>query len=174
MICKNCHLYKTRKREVIGRGDMPADILFVGEAPGQNEDVRGIPFCGPAGELLRKGLASAQRLSGIKTIPSFYLTNVVRCRPTDMEGNNRMPTTEEAWACWPNLEQIYIDVNPKEVIFLGGTAESYCRKAWPHGVRLEHPASIARAGGTESPEYLRFIRNLADVFNRFKEGNYGL
>jgi DNA polymerase len=148
---------------------MPASILLIGEAPGLTEDIRGKPFCGPSGEILRHSFEAALRLSLIKKMPSYYITNVVRCRPIDDDGNNRQPTYEEAWACFPNLEQVYIDVKPIEVVFLGNFAEAVCRKAWPHGVRLDHPAMLLRVGGIESCEYLRFIRNLSAIFNRIEE-----
>jgi len=168
--CVKCGLSNVSRQEVIGRGSIPAKVLFIGEAPGLSEDVQGKPFCGPSGVILGQAILTAAKLVKLTHIPSYYMTNVVRCRPIDKDGNNRTPTYEEAWACFPNLEQVYLDVEPKEVIFLGKVVKDYCLKAWPHGVALDHPAYLLRIGGTESPEYIRFVRNLSEVFRRVSNG----
>lgn len=112
--CHRCGLGDNRHHAVIGRGNLQADIMIVGEAPGQNEDETGLPFVGRAGQLLEKILAS------VKLDPEhdIYICNIIKCRPP----NNRPPTTEEVAACKPYLlEQIRL-VDPKIILFTGATS----------------------------------------------------
>ena len=92
LACKKCSLYKTRKYPVIGAGNHQARIMFVGEAPGAQEDKTGQPFCGRAGTILDELLASAS----IKR-EDVYITNIVKCRPPA----NRDPKEEEITNCSP-------------------------------------------------------------------------
>ena len=112
--CHRCALGDNRHHAVVGRGNLQADIMIVGEAPGQNEDETGLPFVGRAGQLLEKILAS------VKLDPEhdIYICNILKCRPP----NNRVPTTEEVAACKPYLlEQIRL-VDPKIILFTGATS----------------------------------------------------
>ncbi len=112
--CHRCGLGDTRTHAVVGRGNLNALIMVVGEAPGQNEDETGLPFVGKAGQLLEKILASVN----FDTEKDVYLGNVNKCRPPD----NRVPTTEEMAACKPYLlEQIRL-VDPKIILLTGATA----------------------------------------------------
>lgn len=115
--CNNCHrcqLGETRQNVVVGRGNLQAPIMIIGEAPGQNEDETGLPFVGRAGQLLEKILASV-KLDSEKDV---YIANINKCRPPD----NRNPTAEEIKACKPYLlEQIRL-VNPKIILLTGATA----------------------------------------------------
>ena len=115
--CSNCHRCKlgdTRQNVVIGRGNLQASIMIIGEAPGQNEDETGLPFVGRAGQLLEKILASV-KLDSKKDV---YIANINKCRPP----GNRNPTTEEIKACKPYLlEQIRL-VDPKIILLTGATA----------------------------------------------------
>ncbi|MBW4630154.1 MAG: uracil-DNA glycosylase [Brasilonema octagenarum HA4186-MV1] len=112
--CHRCGLGKTRTHAVVGRGNLKAPIMVVGEAPGQTEDETGLPFVGKAGQLLEKILASVK----LDTETDVYICNINKCRPPD----NRVPTTEEMDACKPYLlEQIRL-VDPKIVLFVGATA----------------------------------------------------
>jgi len=168
--CTACGLQKLRRNVVFGRGRFPADIFFVGEAPGKSEDLIGEAFVGPSGRILDMGIIDAARIVGVKP-PTFYISNILSCRPTDVKrGPNREPTTEEAWACWPRLSDTYTLVQPKVVVFLGKVAEKFCKKTWPFGKALQHPAYIIRRGGTSSTEYRRFCRDLADVFEEVRDG----
>jgi DNA polymerase len=111
--CYRCDLGENRTNAVIGRGNEKADLMFVGEGPGQNEDETGVPFVGKAGQLLAKILASVNF-----TENDVYICNVVKCRPP----GNRTPTTEEADACKGYLlEQIRM-VDPKIILLTGATA----------------------------------------------------
>ena len=112
--CHRCGLGDSRTHAVVGRGNLQAPIMIVGEAPGQNEDETGLPFVGKAGQLLEKILAS------VNLVPEqdIYIANVIKCRPPA----NRVPTTEEVAACKPYLlEQIRL-VNPKIILLTGATS----------------------------------------------------
>jgi uracil-DNA glycosylase family 4 len=163
--CKRCPLHRFRKTIVFGRGSLPADLLLVGEGPGKVEDALGLPFVGPSGRILNDAIKVATMLARLVWAPSMYISNIVSCRPTDIAGGeNRAPTGEEAWACWPRLRQTYQDVNPRKVILLGQIAQKYGRQAWPDAVCLPHPAYLLRVGGQENPMFRAFCRDLSAVF----------
>ncbi|MGQ9700374.1 MAG: uracil-DNA glycosylase [Candidatus Bipolaricaulaceae bacterium] len=110
--CTRCALGLTRTHLVFGEGRVPADLMFIGEAPGEVEDQSGRPFVGPAGQLLTAILQSA----GISR-EEVYITNVVKCRPP----GNRVPTKEEMAACWEWLSAQIGLVRPKIIVTLGNT-----------------------------------------------------
>jgi DNA polymerase len=121
--CHLCPLGDTRIKIVFGVGNPQADVMFVGEGPGFDEDRQGEPFVGKGGQLLDK-IMKAIDLDRTKV----YIANVVKCHPMvdagqpDKRGNDRPPASEEIEKCRPFLmEQIRI-VNPKIIVTLGGTA----------------------------------------------------
>ncbi len=114
--CEGCTLCNTRTHTVFGEGSQQADILFVGEGPGREEDLQGRPFVGPAGQLLDKMLA-AIALDREKV----YIANVVKCRPPQ----NRVPLEEEALACLPYLRAQTGLIKPRIIVCLGATAAKY-------------------------------------------------
>jgi uracil-DNA glycosylase len=111
--CTKCDLSKTRNKSVPGKGNFKADVIFVGEAPGKNEDVEGEPFIGIAGKKLSVALENA----GI-TRDEVYITNIVKCRPP----KNRVPTTTERNTCQNYLEKEIEIIKPKIICILGNTA----------------------------------------------------
>jgi uracil-DNA glycosylase len=112
--CHRCGLGDTRTHAVVGRGNLEATIMIVGEAPGQNEDETGLPFVGKSGQLLEKILASVK----LDTEKDVYIANINKCRPPE----NRVPSNEEMAACKPYLlEQIRL-VDPKIILLTGATA----------------------------------------------------
>jgi uracil-DNA glycosylase family 4 len=113
--CVNCNLSKTRTNAVPGIGNVKSDVIFVGEAPGRNEDLQGKPFVGTAGQILSEALEYA----GF-TRDQVYITNVVKCRPP----NNRQPITEERDACRQYLSEELKIIKPKIICILGNTAYS--------------------------------------------------
>ena len=160
--CTRCGLHKFRRQRVVGRGQFPADVLLIGEAPGRSEELIGEAFTGPSGRVLNQGLREAYALSKVGC--SYYVTNVVQCRPTDKKhGPNRPPTVQEAWLCMPNLEYVYRTVQPTQVVFLGREAERHCKKLWPGTPVLQHPAYLLRRGGSGCPEYRTFVIGLAEI-----------
>ncbi|OZH56151.1 DNA polymerase [Hydrocoleum sp. CS-953] len=111
--CHRCELGENRTNAVIGRGNPKAEIMIIGEAPGQNEDEQGLPFVGRSGQLLDKILQSVELSSD-----DVYISNAARCRPPE----NRTPTLKEIEACKPYLlEQIRL-VDPKIILLTGATA----------------------------------------------------
>jgi DNA polymerase len=118
--CVKCpHLAATRKNVVFGVGDINAQIMFVGEAPGADEDAQGEPFVGRAGQLLTR-IIVAMGLSR----ESVYIANILKCRP-DMPPNapgNRKPTPEEMQTCIPFLHEQIDLIGPKVLVALGATA----------------------------------------------------
>ena len=112
--CTRCKLHgQGRKQIVFGVGNPAADIMFVGEAPGADEDTQGVPFVGRAGQLLTK-MIEAMGLSR----DEVYIANVLKCRPP----NNRNPQPDEVESCEPFLFQQIATVQPKVVIALGAFA----------------------------------------------------
>jgi uracil-DNA glycosylase family 4 len=111
--CTKCDLCKTRTNAVPGKGSKNAVVMFVGEAPGRMEDLRGEPFVGAAGKKLRSLLEKNGILPG-----STYITNVVKCRPP----NNRVPTDLERDSCREHLENEINTIKPKIICVLGNTA----------------------------------------------------
>lgn len=111
--CTRCRLHETRKHIVFGEGNPHADIMFVGEGPGAEEDLQGRPFVGRAGELLTK-MINAMGLDRSKV----YIANVVKCRPP----GNRDPQAEEIAACIPFLDRQIQCVGPKVIVALGRIA----------------------------------------------------
>lgn len=111
--CENCVLGRTKTHLVFGRGSESAGIVFIGEGPGEQEDLSGVPFVGRAGQLLDKIIQAAE-------IPEddFYICNIVKCRPP----GNRVPAPEEAKACMVNLRQQIAEINPKILVLLGASA----------------------------------------------------
>ncbi|MEA1051079.1 uracil-DNA glycosylase [Lamprobacter modestohalophilus] len=111
--CRRCKLCQTRTKTVFGTGDRQAELLFVGEGPGQDEDRQGEPFVGRAGQLLNKMLAAV----GL-TREQVYIANIVKCRPP----GNRNPEPDEASACRPYLERQIALIQPKLIVSLGAVS----------------------------------------------------
>ncbi len=111
--CTKCDLCKTRINAVPGKGNFQSDVIFVGEAPGRNEDKNGEPFIGVAGKKLSIALNDA----GISR-DEVYITNIVKCRPP----NNRVPKTNERDTCQEYLKQEISIIKPKIICILGNTA----------------------------------------------------
>ncbi len=109
-ICKNC------KNIVVGKGNLNADILFVGEAPGKNEDEQGVPFVGMAGKNLDKLLEKV----GL-SFENIYIANILKCRPPE----NRDPLPEEIKAHTPWLIQQIKEIKPKVICSLGNYATKF-------------------------------------------------
>ncbi len=121
--CQKCGLHKTRINVVFSRGSVEKGIIFIGEAPGYDEDRQGLPFIGRAGKLLDEVLVSV----GLKK-EKVYVTNVVKCHPLldpktpEKRGNDRQPNREEIAACLPVLREQLALINPKIICTLGAVA----------------------------------------------------
>jgi len=111
--CTRCKLHKTRNKIVFGDGSSKADLIFVGEGPGADEDAQGLPFVGRAGRLLTQMIEAM----GLQR-PDVYICNVVKCRPP----GNRQPEKDEVEACSPFLFRQLDVLQPKVIVCLGATA----------------------------------------------------
>ena len=114
--CTRCRLHEGRTQIVFGDGDPEADLMFVGEGPGEQEDLRGIPFCGRAGELLTSMIEKGLEIPR----SSVYICNIVKCRPP----GNRTPLADEVVACRRFLDGQIQAVRPKVIVALGKPATS--------------------------------------------------
>ena len=112
--CRNCELCETRNSVVFGVGNEQADILFVGEGPGEQEDLQGLPFVGPAGKLLDEMLC----IIDLDRNTNCYIANIVKCRPP----RNRDPKEEEQEACIGYLRNQVALIQPKVIVCLGRIA----------------------------------------------------
>ncbi len=112
--CTSCDLSKTRKNVVVGKGNEEAHIVIIGEGPGEQEDIMGLPFVGRAGKMLDTALASVD----IDPLKDCYITNIVKCRPPD----NRKPNPLEVEACMPWLSEQINLLRPKIIVLAGSTA----------------------------------------------------
>ena len=111
--CTRCKLHKGRQTLVFGVGNPKADLMFIGEGPGYEEDRQGLPFVGPSGQLLTKIIEAIQL-----TREEVYIANIVKCRPP----SNRDPEPEEIAACRPFLERQVSSIRPRVICTLGRVA----------------------------------------------------
>jgi len=148
--CRLCALCESRTNAVIGRGGRNAEVLFIGEGPGENEDLQGLPFVGRAGQLLDFALSGLMYPEN-----SYYIANIVKCRPP----KNRAPFDEEAEKCMPFLRRQTRLISPKIIICLGAVALRHimgrdlkitkARGEWTerkgvHMMPTFHPAALLR------------------------------
>ncbi|SRR5579862_1292475 len=120
LVCQKCpHLARTRRTVVFGVGNIDAELMFAGEAPGVDEDAAGEPFVGRAGQLLTKIIETMGYSRG-----DVYIANVLKCRPDTPPGSpgNRRPTPEEMATCLPYLVEQIESIQPKVLVALGGVA----------------------------------------------------
>lgn len=128
--CTRCKLHRLGRRQIVfGVGDPGADLMFIGEAPGRDEDIQGIPFVGRAGQLLTKMIEAI----GL-TRDEVYIANVIKCRPPE----NRNPEPDEVATCEPFLFRQLDAIKPKVVVALGSVAVK---------VLLKSDAPISRLRG---------------------------
>lgn len=157
--CTSCELHKNCRNIVAGQGPAQADIMFVGEGPGENEDAQGLPFVGPSGELLDKIIRSI----GWKR-EEIYITNVLKCRT---DATNRNPTKAEIASCYQHLKKEIELVKPKVIVCWGSIAANTLihpdfKITHEHGVWFEnydarliamfHPAYLLRLAGKDKQE----------------------
>ena len=162
--CSKCELGKSRTNLVFGVGNEHAKLMFVGEGPGEQEDLQGVPFVGRAGKLLDDMLAMFE----LKR-EDVYIANIVKCRPP----KNRDPLPDEQDACYPWLEQQLALIKPKLVVCLGRIAAM--RLIDPHyRITQQHGQWISREGMEITAIYhpaalLRDPRRRPEAFDDMKE-----
>ena len=160
--CQACRLAAHRTRVCPGRGELPCDVLVVGEAPGRTENLTGTAFCGQAGKLLDRMVKD----SGLDQY-RLYFTNLVMCRPCEgRKEPNRPPLPEEILACAPNLQWTIARARPRVVLLLGEVAQRYLRKEFPFAINVVHPSYLLRTGRESAPGYLHALRVIETVHNR--------
>lgn len=158
-VCRACRLCEKRRKVVFGVGDPAANLMLIGEGPGAAEDTQGLPFVGPAGELLNKIIEAMGLQRG-----EVYITNTVKCRPP----GNRDPQADEVDACRRFLDQQIELVQPKVIVALGRVAGQLLlssdlslgrmRGQW-HEVRgiptrvTYHPAALLRHSEWKRPTW---------------------
>ena len=164
--CTNCPLFRQATQTVFGRGPVTASLMLVGEQPGNDEDLQGLPFVGPAGRVLEDGLREA----GIDTREA-YVTNVVKHFKWVPRGKRRIhqkPSAREVEACRPWIEQELAIVRPRVLVCLGATASQallgpdvrvtrergrvLATPLAPKAVATVHPSSILRQQTPEDRE----------------------
>ena len=160
--CRECSLWETRTNVVFGVGNQNAEVLFIGEGPGANEDAQGVPFVGRAGHLLDDML----EIIGLKR-DDVYIANIVKCRPPQ----NRDPLPAESEACMPWLREQFRLIQPKIVVCLGRVAAQRMIRQ-DFSVTREHGQIINKGGilfmGTFHPAaLLRQPQNKPEAFADF-------
>ena len=163
--CTRCKLCETRHNVVFGLGNTNADILFIGEGPGENEDLQGEPFVGRGGKLLDKMLAAVD----LDRNKDIYIANIVKCRPPQ----NRDPLQEEQDACIGWLRNQVKLIKPKIIVCLGRIAakriiKSDIKITKEHGIILEkkgiammatlHPAALLRNPSQKPGAFEDFLK----------------
>jgi len=162
--CEACELAATRTNVVFGAGSPTADLMFIGEGPGRNEDLQGVPFVGRAGELLNKILDAAEFERD-----EVYIANIIKCRPP----NNRTPLTNEIESCVPFLARQIALIAPRIICTLGlpatqtllgirGSMGSMRGKVYRHRdikvIPTYHPAAALRDPKYKRPMWEDFLR----------------
>ncbi len=167
--CTRCKLHKTRKKIVFGDGSPKADLVFIGEGPGADEDAQGLPFVGRAGKLLTQMIEAM----GLQR-RDVYICNVVKCRPPE----NRQPEKDEVMACSPFLFRQLDVLKPKVIVCLGSTAAqtllqtnrgiSHFRGEWLdfRGYKMlatYHPAYLLRNPGAKGEVWKDLQKVMAEL-----------
>ena len=167
--CRKCKLCQNRNNVVFGTGNKQADLMFIGEGPGADEDMQGVPFVGKAGKLMNMAFEAI----GLNR-DEVYIANIVKCRPP----SNRNPQDDEAMACLNYLRNQVILVKPKIIVLLGSVAlknilgKEYgitaSRGKWVEkkGILYMptwHPAALLR----DEAKKIDFIKDLQDVMNKY-------
>ena len=168
--CEKCELCQTRTHGVFGMGNPQSDILFIGEGPGENEDLEGLPFVGRSGQLLDKMLAAID----LDRNKNIYIANIVKCRPP----KNRDPLPEEQEACIDWLRNQVMIMRPKIIVCLGRIAAMKLIKpdmkiTKEHGIFFEkngvlmmatlHPAALLRNPSNKPAAFEDFLKLRAKI-----------
>ena len=172
--CSKCNLSEARNSVVLGRGSVDAPVMFIGEGPGEQEDLKGLPFVGPAGKLLDLLLQALMFPEA-----SYYIANIVKCRPPA----NRAPTDEEALNCIHFLRKQVALIKPKIIVCLGATAVKHiidkeAKITQIRGIWIErkgfwimptfHPAALLRDASKKAmmwEDFKKVRTRLEEIYN---------
>ena len=175
--CSLCRLHETRRNAVPGTGNTSADVVFIGEGPGEQEDIQGLPFVGRAGQLLTKMLAAI----GLSR-EEVYITNVVKCRPP----GNRAPLPDEVETCFPYLQSQIRMIDPSIIMCLGGPASKTMLKTDTGITKLRgqiysfndipviatyHPAAVLRFPERYKRDVWNDLKLLRDLYRDIRAGD---
>jgi uracil-DNA glycosylase family 4 len=170
--CKQCELCKTRSNVVLARGDIPCDVIFIGEAPGPSEDTIGSPFMGAAGKLLDQIIENAEYSS--YTVKKSF-TNLISCTPVGIQpGVFVNPDELYLKSCKPRLQEFVELAKPKGIVMAGKLVQKWAPILinWDFEFSLDimHPAQLLRLDASQQPLAIqRTIVNLKDMFTAVKE-----
>jgi len=172
--CKRCPLHKTASQKVYWRGTVPCDILFVGEAPGRDEDSLGYPFVGKAGKKIFD-LLLLDSFDRLFDPFSYAVTNAVSCLPLDYTDHDptsgklpplRQPTLAEGEKCRPRFLEMLDIADPRAIVLMGKVAKKLVKPALDHwGVpilEIYHPAYCLRQGGDSALSYKTMLVDLVE------------
>lgn len=174
--CTKCELHASRTNTVFARGNPDASICFVGEAPGEDEDLQGLPFVGRSGKLLDKILTDM----GLDVAKDIYVCNIIKCRPP----NNRRPNENEVNRCIGYLEDQLNLTNAKVIVALGNTAVSNLISTTYGITKIRgtffkykkillmptyHPSFLLRNGSATSEPQVQFRQDIQKVLDKVKE-----
>ena len=177
MACQGCGLADTRRHVVFGVGNRKADVLFIGEGPGEQEDIQGVPFVGPAGQLLDVMLSVIDL-----DRTSVYIANIVKCRPP----RNRDPLNTEQDACIGFLRAQTALIRPKIIVCLGRIAAmriidpnfritrqhgQWFQRAGVHMTALYHPSALLRDPG-KRPETFLDLKSIQGKIKQLCPGTF--
>ncbi|MCR9140948.1 MAG: uracil-DNA glycosylase [bacterium] len=177
--CEQCRLHTTRTQTVFGEGAADAEVMFIGEGPGRQEDLSGRPFVGRAGELLTRIIEKGMGVPRSRV----YIANIVKCRPTvDMQfQRDRPPEPDETAACSPYLLRQIELIRPKVIVTLGGPSTKFILNTTTGITRLRgrwgdfrgipvmptfHPSYVLRNGGDQSPLRREVWSDIKQVLER--------
>lgn len=142
--CARCDLHERRQHVVLGKGVLPCDVFFLGEAPGESEDVKGLPFVGPAGHLLDEVIAAALPGASLR----LAWGNVVACIPRDEDGAKAgQPHAEALLECRPRVNELLRLARPRLIVCVGALAAKWLDEVWEMRAsvcKIVHPAAILR------------------------------
>lgn len=164
--CDACGLGCEATTHVFYRGDLPCQVLYIGEAPGEIEDAYGEPFVGPAGELFDIFLADLLKYvrkefkgrGGSSWNYTFAVANILCCFPRDENGSPRPPSRAEAEHCRPRLNEFIKIANPQIIVLMGKVSQTFIDPRIKDTItctNIYHPSYWNRTGKTASVEYVR-------------------
>jgi len=186
--CRRCHLHKGREQVVLARGQVPCDVLFLGEAPGESENVLGRPFVGPAGKLLdlivRRAIPAVV-VNGKSSLTDFRelgflscaFTNLVACMPCEGGEKATEPDDAAIKACTPRLQEFVRLADPRLIVCVGSLARDWLDPKYRGSISfhreipmaaIRHPASILRMSAVQMGlEIQRCVVTIANAWENF-------
>jgi len=170
--CKLCTLHEHRTKICLARGAVPCNVLFVGESPGQSENVLGQPFIGNAGKLLDELIGDALHQCRRPEKIKVAFTNLVACIPLEPDGRTMVdPTKEQVEACSVRLQEFVDLTKPRAIVMAGRFSQKYAPKSidydFEFSLDIIHPAALLRLDASQGPLAIqRTTVSIRDLFNQ--------